>query len=120
MRHRNSEDSIIWQSSDATTVFYLTSAFALQFHKIEHSGLGLLDALVSKIIWTSIDGLPCRGYIVAVDSSQGAQSIIQREEVAMEKLIARWSYWLGIACLVIAVIWRIVNIFLSWHSSVAT
>ena len=27
----------------------------------------------------------------------------------MEKLIGRWSYWLGIACLVIAVIWRAVN-----------
>ena len=29
----------------------------------------------------------------------------------MEKLIARWSYWLGIACLVIAVTWRAVNAF---------
>lgn len=29
----------------------------------------------------------------------------------MEKLIARWSYWLGLACLVIAVIWRAVNAF---------
>jgi len=29
----------------------------------------------------------------------------------MEKLIARWSYWLGIACLIIAVIWRVVNAF---------
>ncbi len=38
----------------------------------------------------------------------------------MEKLIARWSYWLGIACLVLAVIWKIVNIFWSWHSSAST
>jgi hypothetical protein len=38
----------------------------------------------------------------------------------MEKLIARSSYWLGIACLIIAVIWRIVNIFWSWHSSAST
>jgi len=38
----------------------------------------------------------------------------------MEKLIARWSYWLGIACLVIAVMWRIVNIFWSWRSSAST
>jgi len=38
----------------------------------------------------------------------------------MEKLIARGSYWLGIACLVIAVIWRIVNVFWSWHSSAST
>jgi len=38
----------------------------------------------------------------------------------MEKLIARWSYWAGIACLVIAVIWRIVNIFRSWQSSATT
>lgn len=38
----------------------------------------------------------------------------------MEKLIARWSYWLGIACLVIAVIWRIVNAFRSWHSLAST
>jgi uncharacterized membrane protein YhaH (DUF805 family) len=29
----------------------------------------------------------------------------------MEKQIARWSYWLGIACLVIAVVWRTVNAF---------
>jgi hypothetical protein len=35
----------------------------------------------------------------------------------MEKLIARWSYWLGMACLVIAVIWRIVSIFRSWQPS---
>jgi hypothetical protein len=27
----------------------------------------------------------------------------------MEKMIARWSYWLGMVCLVIAVIWRAVN-----------
>lgn len=32
----------------------------------------------------------------------------------MEKLIARWSYWLGIACLVIAVAWRTVNAFGLW------
>lgn len=37
----------------------------------------------------------------------------------MEKLIARWSYWLGMACLVIAVVWKIVNVFRSWHSSAA-
>ena len=29
----------------------------------------------------------------------------------MEKLIARWSYWLGIACLIIAVVWRVLNAF---------
>jgi len=38
----------------------------------------------------------------------------------MEKLIARLTYWLGIACLVIAVVWRIVNVFRSWQSSAAT
>jgi hypothetical protein len=38
----------------------------------------------------------------------------------MEKLIARCCYWLGIACLVIAVIWRIVNVFRSWQPSTAT
>jgi hypothetical protein len=27
----------------------------------------------------------------------------------MEKLIGRWSYWLGIACVVIALGWRAVN-----------
>lgn len=37
----------------------------------------------------------------------------------MEKLIARWTYWLGMACLVIAVIWRIVSVFRSWSSSAA-
>jgi hypothetical protein len=35
---------------------------------------------------------------------------MHHEEVAMEKLIARCSYWLGITCLVIAVIWKGVNI----------
>ena len=29
----------------------------------------------------------------------------------MEKQIARWSYWRGIACLVIAVVWGTVNAF---------
>ena len=38
----------------------------------------------------------------------------------MEKLIASWTYWLGIACLVIAVIWKIVNVFRSWQSSATT
>jgi len=38
----------------------------------------------------------------------------------MEKLIVRVSYWLGIACLVIAVIWRIVNIFRFWQSPTGT
>jgi len=37
----------------------------------------------------------------------------------MEKLIARWSYWLGMACLVITVIWRIVRVLRSWQSSSA-
>ena len=32
----------------------------------------------------------------------------------MEKLIARWSYWLGFVCLVIAVIWRTLNAFGMW------
>ena len=27
----------------------------------------------------------------------------------MEKHIGRWSYWLGIACLAIGVVWRAVN-----------
>jgi hypothetical protein len=29
----------------------------------------------------------------------------------MEKQILHWSYWLGLACLIIAVVWRIVNVF---------
>jgi hypothetical protein len=32
----------------------------------------------------------------------------------MEKQIARWSYWLGIACLVIALVWRTLNAFGLW------
>jgi hypothetical protein len=32
----------------------------------------------------------------------------------MENLIARSSYWLGIACLVISVIWRALNAFGFW------
>jgi hypothetical protein len=38
----------------------------------------------------------------------------------MEKLIARGSYWLGIACLVIAAIWKIVAVFWYWHSPAST
>ena len=38
----------------------------------------------------------------------------------MEKRIARCSYWLGIASLVIAVIWRFVNFFLDLQSSAGT
>lgn len=34
----------------------------------------------------------------------------------MEKLIVHVTYWLGIACLVVAVIWRIVNTFRLWQS----
>jgi hypothetical protein len=29
----------------------------------------------------------------------------------MERQILNWSYWLGLACLIIAVVWRIVNLF---------
>lgn len=32
----------------------------------------------------------------------------------MEKHILRWSYWLGIACLVIALVWRGINAFGIW------
>ena len=38
----------------------------------------------------------------------------------MEKLIARWSYWLGMVCLVITVIWWFVNVIRSWMSSAGT
>jgi hypothetical protein len=38
----------------------------------------------------------------------------------MEKLIARWSYWLGIVCLVVAVIWRIATAFGLWMASNVT
>jgi len=27
----------------------------------------------------------------------------------MEKYILQWSYWLGVACLVIALVWRVLN-----------
>lgn len=29
----------------------------------------------------------------------------------MEKQILHWSYWLGLACLIIAFVWRVVNVF---------
>jgi len=32
----------------------------------------------------------------------------------MEKHIMRWSYWLGIACLVIAVVWKGTNALGMW------
>jgi hypothetical protein len=34
-----------------------------------------------------------------------------RQETIMEKRIAQVSYWLGVVCLLIAVIWRIVAAF---------
>ena len=68
-----------------------------------------------------IDGLPCRNYIVHIRFLPGGPRFeIFGQEITMEKLIARLSYWLGIACLVIAVIWRIVNIFRFWQSSAGT
>ena len=38
----------------------------------------------------------------------------------MEKLIARWSYWLGIACLIVAVLWRVLNAFGFWAPLIIT
>ena len=38
----------------------------------------------------------------------------------MEKLIARWSYWLGIVCMVIAVVWKIVVVIGYWHLRAST
>jgi uncharacterized membrane protein YhaH (DUF805 family) len=38
----------------------------------------------------------------------------------MEKLIARSSYWLGMACLAVAVIWRVAIVFRSVQSPAAT
>ena len=35
----------------------------------------------------------------------------------MEKLIARWSYWLGIASMVIALLWKTVSVFGWWLPS---
>jgi hypothetical protein len=71
-----------------------------------------------------LQNFPCpvfRGSsLCAIDFSQVGQSEYHRQEVAMEKLIARWSYSLGIACLAIAVIWKIVNVLRSWQSSAAT
>ena len=29
----------------------------------------------------------------------------------MERQILRWSYWLGLACLIIAFVWRILAVF---------
>jgi hypothetical protein len=29
----------------------------------------------------------------------------------MERQILQWSYWLGLACLIIAFVWRVVNEF---------
>jgi hypothetical protein len=34
----------------------------------------------------------------------------------MEKLIARWSYWLGIACVIIAIAWKGGNAFGLWRA----
>lgn len=35
----------------------------------------------------------------------------------MERMILRYSYWLGVACAVIAVLWRIANFFNLWVST---
>jgi hypothetical protein len=29
----------------------------------------------------------------------------------MERQIAHWTYWLGLACFVIALLWRVLNVF---------
>jgi hypothetical protein len=33
------------------------------------------------------------------------------QEDNMEKLIGRWSYWTGIICAAIAILWRLANVF---------
>jgi hypothetical protein len=40
--------------------------------------------------------------------------------MVVEKVIARWSYWLGIACLVVTVIWKALNTFGLWLPSGVT
>ncbi len=30
----------------------------------------------------------------------------------MEKQITKWAYWLGIVCLVVAVIWRVIKLWI--------
>lgn len=30
----------------------------------------------------------------------------------MEKQIARWAYWLGVVCLVVSFVWRVVTLWL--------
>ena len=77
----------------------------------DFAGTRLLDQLTDVLAWSTLCG---------VDSSWWAQSIIHREEVAMEKLIARSSYWPGIACLVVAVIWRLANVLRPVQPSAAT
>ena len=34
----------------------------------------------------------------------------------MEKIIARWSYWLGIASVIVAIVWKGGNIFGLWRA----
>ncbi len=38
----------------------------------------------------------------------------------MEKDIARWSYWLGVACAVVALLWRAVATLGLGHSEIGT
>jgi len=34
----------------------------------------------------------------------------------MEKIIARWTYWLGIACVIVAIAWKGGNAFGLWRA----
>ena len=34
----------------------------------------------------------------------------------MEKIIARWSYWMGISCVIVAIIWKGGNAFGLWRA----
>ena len=42
---------------------------------------------------------------------QGRTLIDSQKECRMERQILHWSYWLGLACLIIAVVWRVANVF---------
>lgn len=52
----------------------------------------------------------------APPKTQGPSLRVELEHNPMEKTIARWSYWLGITCVIVAIAWKGGNAFGLWRA----
>ena len=52
----------------------------------------------------------------APPKTQGPSLRFELEHNPMEKTIARWSYWLGITCVIVTIAWKGGNVFGLWRA----